>query len=319
MPNSLLRKSMFFLLAAGGIHIMLYAGFMQWVKQYSQLFKAEKTLTKNDQPYDYLFLGNSHVARGIDTSIVAASFNYGFYGENVSRSYYKLKNLLEKTPAGRFKYIVLPTEISTYTAFMYRFNKYNYYYKKIINQREWLRISQDYEYQINYLLDCTFPYTHFKEVLTAESPKSKKKQKQFMAIDQKSEAENTKNGYYEASTLLGNGQPNDICHPVLMAYLEKTLALCRQNNLKVVFIKYPLSQYFLDASQQIIGNTPLDALASTQFIKRNSDVVVLDYESVFADCSAYFFDSHHLNQAGGEALSILVNHDLSILRKRGKL
>ena len=315
MNTLLLRKAVVFLLAAAGIHCLLYLGFMAWVGRHSQLFKDERAIMQSDRAYDYLFLGNSHVARGIDTSLIGASFNYGFYGENMSRSYYKLECLLQNSPKGRFKYVLMPAEVGVHTAFMYRFNKYNYYYNRLIDEREWLSISRDYAYQANYWLDCVFAYCHFKEVLTT---RGKKKQKGYGSIDQNSDAENAKNGYREAHTLIEDNRIETIYDPVLMQYVEKAIALCQQNDIKVIFVKYPLSGYFLAATRQIVGDTALDSSPLEEIAARNG-IITLAYESVFASCGEYFLDSHHLNQAGGEALSILLVHDLAILRKNGQL
>lgn len=315
MNTQLLGKAIVFLLAAVGIHCLLYLGFMAWVERHSQLFKDERAIMQSDRAYDYLFLGNSHVARGIDTSLIGGAFNYGFYGENIGRSYYKLESLLRHSPKGRFKYVVMPAEMGVHTAFMYRFNKYNYYYNRLIDEREWLSISRDYAYQANYWLDCVFVYSHFKEVLTT---RDKKKEKGYMAIDQRSDAENAKSGYIEARTLIEDNRIETIYDPVLMEYVKKAIELCRQNDIKVIFVKYPLSGYFLSAARQIVGDTSLEGSPLEQVIDANG-IITLDYESVFASCGEYFLDSHHLNRAGGEALSILVAHDLAILRKSGQL
>lgn len=78
----------------------------------------------------------------------------------------------------------------------------------------------------------------------------------------------------------------------LKLYLNKIIALCKKNNIKVLGIKLPLSKNYLE---ELKGKS---YHAENEFLKSN--IQVLDFKDVFIDNDAYFRDQDHLNVSGSK-------------------
>ncbi len=80
--------------------------------------------------------------------------------------------------------------------------------------------------------------------------------------------------------------------------LEQIAALCKENNIEIVAIQFPLSNEYL----QWVNNTPY---RSVDLFKKLS-IPVLDYRSVYKDSLFVFKNQDHLNDRGGRLFTDLL-------------
>jgi hypothetical protein len=85
-------------------------------------------------------------------------------------------------------------------------------------------------------------------------------------------------------------------------YLEKILKICKDKDIELIGIKYPIRSDYLD----IISNT---SLIENSFLLTD-EYKTLDYSSAFRSKSDYFQDQDHLNDLGAFYLINLLKNDL---------
>ncbi|GGF25896.1 hypothetical protein [Echinicola rosea] len=84
--------------------------------------------------------------------------------------------------------------------------------------------------------------------------------------------------------------------------LEEMIMLCKQNNVQVIGVKYPLTSAYLSAMET--SNFGADSVLMA------NDCKILDFQEVFANRNDLFSDEDHLNKEGGEKLAEMLENNL---------
>jgi len=84
--------------------------------------------------------------------------------------------------------------------------------------------------------------------------------------------------------------------------LEEMIQLCKENDVEVIGIKYPLTSAYLSAMNS--ANFGADSVLKSHGCK------ILDFQHVFADRNDLFSDEDHLNVEGGKLFADMIESDL---------
>ena len=102
-----------------------------------------------------------------------------------------------------------------------------------------------------------------------------------------------------------------LLHNETYTYFLKTIELAEQNNITVIFVKYPVTR---DYNNLILkNNLNREDYYNTIFKDVNSRIpnyIVLDYYDTYFDNPEYFGDADHLNYVGAEAFTNKLYKDL---------
>jgi hypothetical protein len=87
---------------------------------------------------------------------------------------------------------------------------------------------------------------------------------------------------------------SDECSADLKQTLLQIINICKENNITLIGIKFPLSLEYLNA----LG----DKTYGVKDVLESAGINILDYHNIFIHHNEYFQDSDHLNEKGAQAL-----------------
>ena len=266
---------------------------------------------------NYVFFGDSHTRYGINPMYIDDSFNFGIPSENYIETYYKFKKILEEDN-GTINNIVLEVDLHTFKHKSRPKERLfsDSYYANIVPINEMLQLK--YQNVVPILIQEYFPVIgngldlvgFFITPPTTTSPTSiylgwANNTGNFSSSNRSQIANTTYERHF------GNDNPNGI-EEIRFEYFMKVLEVAKNNEVNVIFIKYPVSKEYDDFINK--NNITKDEYYEFIFANVNDTLgenyTVLDYYDVFFEHAEYFFDPDHLNDIGSKNLSEKIQSDL---------
>jgi hypothetical protein len=281
---------------------ILFIGANELIKLYFEevsvsdhmLVKQEKRFESYKEDLKYLVLGNSRASRAIDTSLLTSSYAYCSGGESNVQTYYKLKYLLE-TQGDRITNVVLPIGLNSIGLYRPDKNLNSFYWSKYMDYVELMNSTNNFSTYSSVAIKAKmFPYFEYpymkmlKEygearIIGADSIY------QFGSEEEREEL--------AADLLAHQHRFVQINHAVAVEYISKTIRLVEHHNKQLIYVKYPITNYYVEASsgyEMDIKQEEIDDIAKTD----SSNVLWLDCQNLYSDQPEYFKDVHHLNEKG---------------------
>jgi hypothetical protein len=258
-------------------------------------------------------MGDSHTARGIDINKIDSAYSLAYFGENNMMNYYKLKYCIEHK-YNKPQYVILPCDIVTFSSGFncLRTNKYFYYsfipFSEIKNLSD-NRFSSYYDY----IKVKVIPYIEWQYVFNRMNENRNKKSNDRFSDKSINDQIFQAKRFIQKENLMNNGKEN-LYNDRALDYLKKTINLCKSNNIKLVFVKFPLTQsLFNEIKFQLdsiyILNRPSEKIINQQGIP------ILDFEYLYINHNELFFDCHHLNLNGQMKFTDIFKQKLDSLYK----
>lgn len=294
------------------IHIVAYIAFDITLNKKNDL-TSQFNSYKKIKTIKTLYLGDSHVARSIDFTKLDSSYSLAYFGENNMMNYYKLKYIIGNKLA-KPSYVVLPCDIVTYTQgyHLYRTNKYFYYSLIPFNEIHNLN-SNKMEAYYDYFKIKTVPYSEWQYAFNRFN--TNRKNKAYQEFSDRTKLEQNKDAeYFIQHELLINGDKNNFYSSSALNFLEKTIKICEENHIKLIFIKFPLTKTIFDEIKYNVDSTYIYNRPSEKIIKKHT-LPILNFEFLFENDFNLFFDSHHMNQEGQKQFTIILKQKLDSLYK----
>jgi len=260
---------------------------------------------------DYAFFGDSHAGNGVNPEFIDNSYNFATSAEDYTETYYKIKKIIKEGVV--MKNIILEIDLHTFSDRIRTpeelFNELNYYknfvsYKNISRLREeniakiflksnFLIIGKGEEFMFYLrgkmkLTEIKLGWTTVEGDFSLKTEEAKRK------------------------IVIGHfNYPPNLFEERSFNYFLKILELANENNMKIYFIKYPLSKEY---DNKIRKNGISPELFYEELFSRINNVIpdygLLDYYNVFFDHPEYFRDVHHLNYIGSKIFSEKIQKDL---------
>lgn len=260
-----------------------------------------------------LFMGDSHTARAVDYTKIDSSYSLAYFGENNMMNYYKLRYIIENKYAIP-NYVILTCDIVIHTyGFNLARNNKTFYYSLI--QLKDLKDLED-NVMLTYIDYCKykfFPYLDWQyatNLVNLEREKKSKKIFSDLSIEKRKKKANT----FVVNESLNNGKKESFYSERALNYIQKTINLCKENNIKLIFIKIPLTKYIFDEIKFNVDSNYITNRPSENII-RNNNLPILDFEYLFQNNDSLFFDSHHLNKKGKDKFTIILKQKMDSLMK----
>lgn len=284
--------------------------FKSLVLSQSQLERKEKQFENKKGSVKILFMGDSHVQRGIDPSKFEAAFNYSSNGESYLQTYFKLKKALEEG-VPMLEWVMLPLDGHSLSSFRTDRVVDEAYWSKFIpmfslaredNSWSWLRKGlvgrfASFTGKSESLLDFARGNigADRTELINGFAPGNGSIANQK---DWKSKTKKRSDAYFNGQTLID---------PILIDYLLKTYNMCSNRGIRVAFIRYPVSKEFKEHRAY-----PSISKLESELKKAGleSRINALDYETIFSNEELYFLDGDHLNSEGASRLSQQIAKDI---------
>ncbi len=291
---------------------------------YFHIFIQKKQLYRNEIEFDsfvnskeknipYLFFGSSHTKDGANPMYLNGSFNLATGGEGTFiLAYYTLRKIVE---VDHIKVNTLIIEIDPHIlndrAYPEPFYIENlWYWSDFLSYTDIKNITSlsytDYLLQSNLYfmngakdLSIFFNGGKISNTFHGWSPNNEN-------FSRNADQEGYIDQYYKVTFKNTNSSLN----PLGSDYLLKTLKLAQKNNIKIIFIKYPLSPGYIKRIQESGFNlTDYYNNIITLCNKSNIRFQILDYQEVFTD-NSIFGDPGHLNVEGSKIITNKIREDL---------
>ncbi len=294
--------------------IIINTAYINLILSKKMIYRQEKMYedyTKERKRIDYAFFGDSHTRDSINPRYIPGSFNFAAAAENYIQTYYKLRKILYRDNV-KINNIVLQIDWTALSSSKIEESVRLpdlYLYSKFMTYKEIKEIRN--ESIIAVYLKSNFPIIGNGEeayVLIKEPPFRElhlgwfKNKQNFSQMNKTKITEQLYDDYKNKNNYDG----------MLVEYFIKTIEMAKDNNISVVFIKYPMAR---EMDKMLSDNNfNLPGYYDKVFNDIDNvldDYIVLDYYDMFFSYSSdYLQDSEHLNYAGAEILSKRVNKDL---------
>ncbi len=307
--STLFKQTLLFLL----ILLAANEGFRQYFLRVTAaklpLVQRDKAFHNIDHTLDYLFVGHSRVLFGIDTTNHPEIFSFSSGGESNIYSYYKLKHILEEGRVNA-KTIVMPCGFGSFNMRKLSHTTNSFYWSKYV---DYLEIGSYRDQWFDYLGTSIkaklFPYferpamqmdRYFLEVTgkrnhrlpLVEIPEEERAEMAFQSL----ETNHISRALYDSVSLI---------------YLEKTVALCKEKNQKIVFVKFPITSYAQKAATRFTAVHELKITSIDSIILNTwSEVPIIDHQELYIDQPDLFVDVTHMNEDGAAQFTNKILKDL---------
>ena len=257
---------------------------------------------------DIGLLGNSHVGLQLTPEDIPRSYNLAWLGEGYIVTYYRLKSLIKEH--GRpFDTLVLQVDQHSF-AYQQRDQSNSPYSALHVDYLDVIRrTGQPRARSVEWLRHRAFPYAgHMEEIARYFLAENETVQEQLELLDEDFSSRGDPDG--EAHRLATFLFRRTTWYSEDMAqYLVAILDLCRQHEIQVVLIRFPLSGPYW---RQVANFMPLDEWDTNvaELLADRRNVTILDYHDLYFDRDDLFMDPHHLNKQGVEIFSARVGRDL---------
>lgn len=295
-------------------------------KIYIEEVISQKNIYKNQEQFresqenqlDVVFFGDSHVAMAANPQHINSSFNYAVPTEKFDKIFYKVRKILRSKNSPNVYVFQLdvhslledrgqpPPDLWFWVDFM-SLSELSKFYKQP---------------PLEIFLKTKLPVIgNGRDFITLFFNQQRT---EFISGWEKSEVRFNNSGDMVEQGLINarehiQSYPSSFDENLLVSAI-KTVELIETENKTAVFVRYPLTQEYMDGLDKIGFDVDSFYENLTTYLN-SSNVIFLDYHKLFADRPELFFDSHHLNMYGAEIFSKKINDDLKpiVEKERNKV
>lgn len=255
-----------------------------------------------DQSLDFLFVGSSHMYRGISPMYLwerdgIPSYALATPAQSIPMSYYAVMEALKHQHPKAVVWDVYSCQYEDTVQSRSRIHPISdalpWGETKIRLFREFLR----YQYPLPKLASLAFPlltyHDRWTELERRDFEENTSYLKGFSISYQTKPEEAPKEVVFEGAG--ASSIPDDLCNPLYLEYLDKMIALCEENDVDLILCQIPMSDWENFEQQRTL-------MLSFMEHGRNAGVPVLDLQALATeyglDFQEDFKDHEHLNTKG---------------------
>jgi len=299
--NKNLKKSMAFVITALLVVILINLAWNSKIISQHAIVQNEISLQdylseNHDRVVEHGFFGDSHVYHGIDAQHFKKGFNFGIVGENYVKTYFKLRDLLDRNIS--FENIYLQFDLHTFSPSNVKngvLMSNLWHYHKITSYSE-IRSLTNMSYS-DYFIKSYMPMigrgSYLIRLLRPEGDSFRSADLSKRDMD-----------FIASSNIKEQFEMGTDVSKLSVVYLIKTIELAEEHDIEVHLIMYPVSEAYYEAAVDI-------GLEHSTFLKgihgavekNTGPVSLMDYHELYYDHPEYFYDSNHLNIRGADLFS----------------
>ena len=275
----------------------------------SDLGLVQSQLQEPEVPIRRLFVGDSHVRRGVVAQRIEGAFNFAALGESYALTYYKLKDALDDpTVSGRVETVILSADLHSFSGYRAGRITNAAYYRPMIDLSEAATRTGLYlEYYSLAPRSAFFAYAgsgldllrHLRRIATRthrarpSAGAFEAHPGRFIESPDRSEEAETR-----ALAHFGQGQPFD---ESMFEYFLRSIALIQEKGLRAVVVSYPVTREYAAAASELLAEDPDRRVEAA--LEGLDGVTWLRYRETYFDRPQLFADPDHLNLAGAIVLA----------------
>jgi hypothetical protein len=295
-----LLRGLFFALVVAALLWIANAAYLAIVTPKTVFEITEQQFAQQVPDINMLFLGDSHVKDGLDPRVIAESFNFASPGENYLQTYWKLRHLLERDDLD-IEAVVLPLDLHSFSSTRTDQEAYYWYWSRYDESGEiWRSIpgASPLALRITALLPVLGNGLEFVRVNWRRSELIQGFQVlggNFSRLPDKLEVAKS-----QAAEHLGGAT---IQEPLLLESFTRLLELAAENDVALVFVRFPVSPQYNAAASAYIGDVDAFYAPLLELIESAPNATFIDAHALYFDRLEYFSNSEHLNGTGAEAFT----------------
>lgn len=302
--HPILKKSLLFLIILVALNEGIKLYFYNVTAKKMKLVQRDEAFFRTDGDLDYLFLGHSRPLSAVDPTGYPKIFNFASGGESNIYTYYKLKYILEESSV-KAKTVVLPCGFGTYNMRDIEHTTNSFYWSQYVDYLEIGKMKDEWFDYLGVVIKAKlFPYfQHPARALDRTYMNVTGELNHRMKLADIPEEQREQVAY---ESILANHDNRALYDSISLVYLEKTIALCEEHSQDVVFVRYPVTEYYGAAAERFVDEFELTGTESV-----SAD---LDFSNLYYDRPEFFRDVNHLNSDGAAAFTGVLMEGLSGLR-----
>ena len=305
-------------LVVGAVHVVLVHWYREVVMNDGIAERTLRQFREIETPVNTLALGDSHVKWGIQPKILAGSFNFAMPGERYVETFYRLRSLLEQgLPV---QTVVLGADPHVLAERPNRPIALAQYYSWFVDYpaQGWRR-GELLPYVTRWLTGRYAPYAGkranvLRFLATGEVPELP--WFAWVSMDRGAMrsagtlTDRTKSARTElALDRLRVHFPTHRTDAEAEDHLRRILELCRERGIRVVLVKFPLSDTYRNALMGYLDLPEFDRSVAKAVVDYEN-ARILDLRDRFRGRAGLFADVDHVNARGADIISRIVKDEL---------
>ena len=284
-----------------GFILMNTAASLYFLKVSSRNFRSldrEKLFWQGYEGQEFLVMGHSRGFKAVDTTQFASIDEYCSGGEVIFKTYYKLEQLVERTN-DLPKVIIMPFGAAFHSISKPGQEPHMHYWSSVVDYIEMGNISGNRkQYWREFVTAQVFPYHRYPSILlqrlNGEHVSNMISPKNYVELNH-TEREQSGADLVDAETAL-----YDMLHPATETYLVKIMDLAKAHNIRLVFVKFPITKPYRELLDKTLREAGKDPLAPARLVHQRpiEEVMLIDLSNSLDDCPECFRDSQHLLPEG---------------------
>jgi len=271
---------------------------------------------------EVLLLGDSHFRRGIDSGkFKLNAFNLSIPNASYISSYYLLKRSIDDMP--NLKVVVIPLDLHSFSSYRLEDSAQSIFWDQFVDYHELSGVSGHRIWKNPFKL--TLIHDEFGKASFINNIKDAVRgifQPNHISVNSMLEqvhlGENPEEqtGQDEKARQKVNQQLEGFraLDPVMLAYFEKIILLCKEKNIRVITVQMPLSDYYIHHAEKFMTKNDISEILKNPEVKPYLSKN-LDHMKLYTGRDNYFSwawrDGDHLNSQAKERFSELLSSEIS--------
>ncbi len=310
------NRILFFVVLVVGLHVM----FNFW---YRNVLTADSISRQKESAFEKLksapriwIFGDSHPMLGINPALLPGGFNFAGTSENYFLNYVRLKSLISQNKKPEI--LVLPAELHSLSAqgkaLVLGHELDDVYWSDRISLSFLNEEITDPSFNRWWISASFFPYAGQFYRIFSQFKKSGYRSDSLGFIptednfeslteqEKKTSAENRFQSHFQSYPAIDTFQ---------IRYLRKTMALCKSEGIRLVFVQFPLTKEYRNLCQVNPAVLKVDSVLDSKL--KGYPILSLRYS--FAGSPEIFSDPDHVNTKGAAQVTTRIAQFLDSLRK----
>lgn len=308
-----IAKAVIFLAVLAAIHAGLRQAYYAFITPQDSYLNRQRAFNSHQEPYDVVLVGDSHALMGVAPEELGNAENLSQIGEAYIVRYYKLRHIVRKNP-GKIRTVIMPMDLHSFSpAWGENFN--------IVSSSRYVDFP-DYIWHTgltsraltNFVHYHLFPYADCAQDIYKALPESRKaKRRDAITRLTRSFAETgATEAQIEKMMNTHYGEERQWRSQKSLLYFNRIKALCQEENIRVIFVRFPISQRYFEAASKVVPVEEFDVFTQ-QLVNEWPGAELLDYRSLYFGRDDLFTDLNHLNVEGSTLFSQRLRGDLAQL------
>lgn len=305
-----ISKIALFLVLLIAIHAGLRQVYYALITPYDSYLSRQQAFNRHEGAYDAVVLGDSHAQVGVVPKELGNAANLSQLGEAYIVRYYKLRYNVRKNP-GKIKTLVMPLDLHSFSP-VWGQNFNNVSSSRYVNFLDYMWhtgvTATALKSFVHYYL---FPYADCTREIYRALPKVQKakRQKDLGLLTQSLADLSVTNSQIEWLMSEHYGEEREWLSQKSLLYFNRIKALCQEHDIRVIFVRFPVSEPYVEAASQVVPIEEFDAM-TRELVNEWPGAVLLDYRELYFDREDFFSDLNHLNAKGAIHFSRHFREDL---------